>query len=352
MAVADLEFIEIHKTYTTHVDGRAVTVHGVPFLEDPETHEHYLDPQTSERLYELVRNPSARVRSESSDVYDWGQEERHSPLKVRFQGPSFQYGEIPVGRLATTINRVSDATVPTARELALLDGFDPAKLDPSQIEPRVPYIGSGSLVIALDYPREALHGFAEHTSEKYAVNSIKVLADALGWASRGFTDCPETLSDARIRAVALKGVRRLIPRDFESSVEVRGELLGNPNRRLVLRKENRLGVQQHLLEAIAQATSQEQVTIVGTLNTPDIKGKFNLTDTDQPFKHASCTFDHLDPELKEWIGTAWGKRVQVFGFIVKKLKRGHTIQVLGIEFADEPSESVVDLTSDTMLESF
>lgn len=63
--------IPVTKTHTMLVDGRAVIIHDVPMLQDPDTEELFLAPDTAEQLYELVRHPEQKQSVTSADVYRW-----------------------------------------------------------------------------------------------------------------------------------------------------------------------------------------------------------------------------------------------------------------------------------------
>ncbi|NJK43308.1 MAG: hypothetical protein HC933_02760 [Pleurocapsa sp. SU_196_0] len=65
------DLIEVHKTYTSSLDGRIVVVEDVPFMIDTETQEEYLEPLVSQRLFDLVRQPEQRDGQVTADLYRW-----------------------------------------------------------------------------------------------------------------------------------------------------------------------------------------------------------------------------------------------------------------------------------------
>jgi hypothetical protein len=63
--------IEITKTYTAEIKGRLVVIHDVPMLQDPDTQETLLSPETAERLFELISHPEYKTGVTTADVYSW-----------------------------------------------------------------------------------------------------------------------------------------------------------------------------------------------------------------------------------------------------------------------------------------
>ncbi len=63
--------IKVNKTYTTILNGRPVVIHNVPMLQDPDTEETFLAPDTAEKLYDLLRHPDRKAGVVSADVYEW-----------------------------------------------------------------------------------------------------------------------------------------------------------------------------------------------------------------------------------------------------------------------------------------
>ena len=63
--------IEVNKTYTAIINGRPVVIHNVPMLQDPDTEETFLAPDTAEKLYDLLKHPKRKAGVVTADVYEW-----------------------------------------------------------------------------------------------------------------------------------------------------------------------------------------------------------------------------------------------------------------------------------------
>jgi hypothetical protein len=63
--------IEISQTYTTIIEGRVVVIYDVPMLQDPETQETLLSPDTAEKLFDLLSHPEYKTGVTSAEVYSW-----------------------------------------------------------------------------------------------------------------------------------------------------------------------------------------------------------------------------------------------------------------------------------------
>ena len=62
---------EVSETYTAIVDGRPVVIYNVPMLHGPDTDETFLAPDTTEKLYELLRHPEHKTGVVVVNVYEW-----------------------------------------------------------------------------------------------------------------------------------------------------------------------------------------------------------------------------------------------------------------------------------------
>jgi hypothetical protein len=323
-----VEFQKITKTYTCVVDGRIVVVHGVPYLQDPDTLEHYLDPQDAQRLFELTRNPTAKNRVAQADVYNWEAENQLPPLIIRYAGPGFDTGAVQLSQFAIASERVSAGTGGLSRDLANLRGQD---FDPVSIEPRVRYVGSGSLVIALDYPNEAI--FPDFVGEDLSQLALTLTADVATWVVDPTAAIPDSLTDPKVRAVALKALRRMVPRENSTAVNFQGQLLESGKRNVRLDRNSRRTVQQRLIEAVAETDKGEPTIVGGKLEKPSSKGAFDLEQTNGVV--LKCRYDSTDIDLQNQIRSYWGKAVSVFGIL--RLTSGvkpRSLKVQGIELAD------------------
>ena len=66
---------KVNRTYVTLVDGRPIVIHNVPMLQDPDTEEMFLSPNTAETLYDLLAHPERKTGEVTADVYEWRGEE-------------------------------------------------------------------------------------------------------------------------------------------------------------------------------------------------------------------------------------------------------------------------------------
>ena len=62
--------VEIKQTYTAVLQGRVV-VHDVPMLQDPDSQETLLTPETAEKLYNLLSRPEQKTGVTTADIYAW-----------------------------------------------------------------------------------------------------------------------------------------------------------------------------------------------------------------------------------------------------------------------------------------
>ncbi len=71
MSVREDGLVEIKKTYTTVLHGRVVVIHDVPMLQDPDSQETLLTPETAEKLYNLLSRPEQKTGVTTADIYAW-----------------------------------------------------------------------------------------------------------------------------------------------------------------------------------------------------------------------------------------------------------------------------------------
>jgi hypothetical protein len=71
MSERDDGLIEIRQTYTTMLNGRVIVIHDVPMLQDPDTQEMLLSPETAQQLYELLNHPEYKTGIMTAEVYTW-----------------------------------------------------------------------------------------------------------------------------------------------------------------------------------------------------------------------------------------------------------------------------------------
>lgn len=292
--------LEIQKTYTSYVGERLVIVHGVPYLVDPETFEEFLSPDTAEKLYEMIENPTLRSSVASGDLYRWENSEIPKPaLAIRFTGKGFEYGQTPISQFARAVDKVRNSSSGLIHELAKLEERPIKSLDPFISEPRVAHIGSGSLVVALEPPDEGL--FPDLTDQKFVKQAIELLVEVANWAINEEqlenSDPPESLKDKRVRAAALRSLEKLLPglQDQNSQVHFSGQFVEDKiGHKLNLSRDNKQRVRNLFAETVAEIAEGETVKLVGVIQNMDVNGSFKLGELDWEAKQLKGTFEATD----------------------------------------------------------
>lgn len=312
----------VRRTYSAYVDGRPVVVHGVPYRLDEDTGEYFLSAAVAEKLFRLVRQPAARASIEGADTYRWDAQDAPRPkLALRFTGRGLEYGATPVSIYKATMDRVADSTAGIGRELGRLENADPRKLDLYQSEPRVSYVRPGSLEVALDAPDEGL--FPELTAQKLANLSLELLVDAADWIARGEQgDRPDSLSDDRKLAAALRGLERLLPpsREAETEVELSGRLLDRlPAKRIRLDRSHRTAARRAYRDLITRLQDLEGASLQGVITEVNAAGRFHVVGLDWETSAQDGTFDPTDDAVFEALvhSLRTGAKVALRGAVVR-----------------------------------
>lgn len=333
--------VEVRKTYTAFVDGRSVVVSGVPFQIDPETDDEFIAPDVAELLYEMVRNPAARSSIGQADVYHWEESELEQPeLSFRFTGKGFDYGQTPISQFARTVDRVRDGTVGLMSDLGRREQLPVDRLDPYLFEPRLRWVGAGSLVIALDPPDRGL--FENLPEDRLARTSVDLLVDGAQWLANDAPEdvVPDSLSEPAVRAMVMYNLSRILPSDREpgARVEIHGKATERRGSPVVLDHQNRRTARGRFVSATAERQAGVAVTIRGHLSRIDESGSLtlkNVLNWEGP-RTVKGKFDPKEPELAADIGALWRLEVLAGGVLHRK-PNGQVdhVQVLYLERASD-----------------
>jgi len=312
----------VRQSYTDFVDGRSVVVHNVPYLYDEISGRFLLSPDVAEELYDLIHNPALRKTISSTDVYAWSDTEIPVPqLAIRFAGKGMEYGETPITLFANTIDRVKRGASGLVDSLRKMEGVRrPQNLFTS--EPRVAYIGSGSLVVALEAPQEGL--FPEETEQRFVQSAVELLVDAALWITDDDENAepPGSLSDTAVRATTLRHLEKILPNKGEKNREVEfsgREVTKKIGRPVRLFSETRTRTQKLYLDALAEVDSGESIRLDGLLKAVDIGGRAKLIDIeDWEKKSIDLRFDKDEHELVNDMKLALGAKVTVSGILHRR----------------------------------
>lgn len=333
------------KTYTAFVGGRPVVVYGVPYLVDTDSDEEFLSPDVAQRLYEMVYNPGQRSNVIGADVYEWLDFIVVQPkLTIRMTGKGYEYGNTPISQFARAASRVSDSTVGLSKDRLRRKGYFKRKRDPRTTEPVLAWVGPGSLVFAVEAPREGL--FPEQTEQAAIGEAIELIVDAAAWLiSDEDSDIPDSLRDNSTRAEVLRHVERMLPSELEKDARIELSGQATNNKILSLNHSSKEKAQSFYSKAVAELQRGESVKIRAVLHQLSLNGKAKLKqvrwDTEsETISTIDASFDVNDTFLRSRLASMWGKHVSVSGVLQRDRKENpKTLDLHFIDLDDREEEA-------------
>lgn len=315
----------VFKRYISYVNGVPVVVEGVPYLYDPETDEYFLEPTTSEALFNLIRSPNKKNDLTSAYIYRWAGAESDLPaLALRFIGKGYEYGRTPVSLFARAADRVREMSSSIRQEVQKRTESSSKKLNPFTSEPRVSGVVPGSLVFTLEAPDEGL--FPDETEQAIVQETMEIVVDTAIWISNiENSTLPARLVDPQIRAVALRTVERLLPagKENDAALELSGSLVNNADikiKKIELNADMKPIVREKFTEAVAEFQQGEVATLIGRVETLGKKGKVKIGGLNWETKSLDGKYDPGDLEIVRQLSQFWADEtlVEVQGVVSRK----------------------------------